>query len=779
MSCSPSPRAAARLSKADEARVKVLGEEYTAGQLGLEAFVDGLVAVAGRDAVVRAIDLSGFGAGGPTGEPAGSFLLSPRKVDSLLGTSLPLRNVFWDDVWPQLQLAGWTADTASRRGAIFFPPGAPSSSGGQPVGIEGIEAVLQHLQLHPDLLPSAEQLAAEQARQVARRAAVLTARPPRLSEGSVPRAHAPLPRKSSAGGKVCENCGTTSTPLWRKDRQANMLMCNACGIYYKHHGRHRPVELAQLPLRAHHGAVSSAGDEPFVPAASVLLLGGELAVGGHPAVSAARRQSVVAAHADSDLSQASDDDHGERRRSTRPRRTRDYGKAFVEAPLLEEEDGGSGAPPANTAGGEESDGGSELSSVQLVDETVAERQRAELINRLVQAAIPADFEGAVEGLKSLKRARITDGATGQPLGTVRVYADPAAPARARPAPSARSPAHKPRAPPGTHAPAPTRPGVVCANCGTANTPLWRKDRDTQLMMCNACGIYYKTHGVHRPLGEWQRRKRSRRLCCLVSATACSCLLVLRPFAPICPGTSRFKQYQGHGAQPRPRGRGAKRGGSRAPKAAAMTVSAAAADHLATVAMDSDMEEDTGTVSQTPSDAMAPMEGVAMQVEALPSPPAPADALQPVPAALTDTTHVAAQACQQQPQRWQPSGSQELLRSVMSGTAVAAAAPSGAANSAAQALPSGTSAQQQAQPPPCNSTSSEASAVSAVQPASARATFATAFQPAASAAPLPAPAFAPGPVTLDTSQLQPALLSFLQQHAALRHRLPGAAAPPGR
>ena len=45
-----------------------------------------------------------------------------------------------------------------------------------------------------------------------------------------------------------------------------------------------------------------------------------------------------------------------------------------------------------------------------------------------------------------------------------------------------------------------RPGTTCGNCGTANTPLWRKDRATGLVMCNACGIYLKTHGVSRPLG---------------------------------------------------------------------------------------------------------------------------------------------------------------------------------------------------------------------------------------------------------------------------------------
>jgi hypothetical protein len=34
---------------------------------------------------------------------------------------------------------------------------------------------------------------------------------------------------AAAGIKVCENCGTTSTPLWRKDKQTGMMMCNVSG----------------------------------------------------------------------------------------------------------------------------------------------------------------------------------------------------------------------------------------------------------------------------------------------------------------------------------------------------------------------------------------------------------------------------------------------------------------------------------------------------------------------------------------------------------------------
>lgn len=50
----------------------------------------------------------------------------------------------------------------------------------------------------------------------------------------------------------------------------------------------------------------------------------------------------------------------------------------------------------------------------------------------------------------------------------------------------------------------------CTNCQTTTTPLWRRDEDG-FNICNACGLYYKLHGTHRPIGMRKtvikRRKR--------------------------------------------------------------------------------------------------------------------------------------------------------------------------------------------------------------------------------------------------------------------------------
>ncbi|KAK3829325.1 MAG: hypothetical protein J3Q66DRAFT_274854, partial [Benniella sp.] len=40
--------------------------------------------------------------------------------------------------------------------------------------------------------------------------------------------------------KVCHNCGATESPSWRRCPQGKLLLCNACGLYHKLHGRPRP-----------------------------------------------------------------------------------------------------------------------------------------------------------------------------------------------------------------------------------------------------------------------------------------------------------------------------------------------------------------------------------------------------------------------------------------------------------------------------------------------------------------------------------------------------------
>ncbi len=41
---------------------------------------------------------------------------------------------------------------------------------------------------------------------------------------------------------LCSNCGTSTTPLWRRDLDGSSL-CNACGLYLKLHHEKRPLSM--------------------------------------------------------------------------------------------------------------------------------------------------------------------------------------------------------------------------------------------------------------------------------------------------------------------------------------------------------------------------------------------------------------------------------------------------------------------------------------------------------------------------------------------------------
>lgn len=67
-------------------------------------------------------------------------------------------------------------------------------------------------------------------------------------------------RNQISGGNVCSHCGSKKSPLWRRGLHSELL-CNACGLYWKHHGVYRPMN----KINGSADAPRSRSSEPLIP----------------------------------------------------------------------------------------------------------------------------------------------------------------------------------------------------------------------------------------------------------------------------------------------------------------------------------------------------------------------------------------------------------------------------------------------------------------------------------------------------------------------------------
>ncbi|GAA5994835.1 GATA-type transcription factor [Rhodotorula paludigena] len=271
---------------------------------------------------------------------------------------------------------------------------------------------------------------------------------------------------------VCTSCGTMTTPLWRRDPQGKSI-CNACGLYLKARRTHeqQAAGVATPPPAAPQAPKAAPSPGPAQAPRP----------GGPPALTPEQQQAQHAAQ------------------------WVQYAAAAAAAGVLPP-----GYPPPPALAGRPQAGPSTLPALAPAPAPVAGPSNAAAPAPAAPATQPvASRDNADPPPGSCPGGGVCNGSGGQTC----CEGCPAFNNRIMYGTGSGGNMHK-RAKKKDGAGGDEEGGAVgvmeCNNCGTRTTPLWRRDGEGQVA-CNACGLYYKLHGQHRPVNlkkpTIKRRKR--------------------------------------------------------------------------------------------------------------------------------------------------------------------------------------------------------------------------------------------------------------------------------
>ncbi|GAA5857175.1 hypothetical protein JCM8547_009354 [Rhodosporidiobolus lusitaniae] len=346
------------------------------------------------------------------------------------------------------------------------------------------------------------------------------------AEGSTTGASQPRAKKQGKAGNVCTSCGTTTTPLWRRDPEGKTI-CNACGLYLKSRRQprvppaNRPVPMptpppqAPPPPMAYYNpaaAVAAAAAQQWAQYASVLAQQGGpssmaagQAIGPHPGLAppASEHPSLPQAYA-----------YPQQQQQHQQHQQQQQQPPFQPPPS-----------PAQIAQQQQLQASPQMQSPQQLPHPQQYQQQPPPPPQLQHPPQPVQAPAPPP-------AAPTAGPSRPPPVSSRDTDDP--PPGSCPGGGVCNgsggqtccegcPAYNNKMMYGAGAKGEKRPrkgkdgqddsgvGVMeCHNCGTRTTPLWRRDGEGRVA-CNACGLYYKLHGQHRPVDmkkpTIKRRKR--------------------------------------------------------------------------------------------------------------------------------------------------------------------------------------------------------------------------------------------------------------------------------